>query len=202
MLFSENNGACIEILRIEFGSIKEIGFAIGDMLSGIRLPEGSVILVGSVSDLDKQGVTGYAEELARTIWIVKEKQGGKAQVSSLPAVLLAGINSFRLLRNVLEMEFWLEKLEGGGGDAKLLTKTRNTVIELIGKRGIGQRRSPEEIIYTLPKGVEVYAKVRLRSVGWVNMPERMEPITEEDEATIINTMVAELRTNYGVRVSS
>jgi hypothetical protein len=115
VLFSENNGTCIAILRIEFGSIKEIGFAIGDMLSGIRLPEGSVILVGSVSDLDKQGVTGYAEELARTIRLVKEKQGGKAQVSSLPAVLLAGINSFRLLRNVLEMEFWLEKLEGGGG---------------------------------------------------------------------------------------
>jgi hypothetical protein len=200
VLFSENNGACIAILRIEFGSIKEIGFAIGDMLSGIRLPEGSVILVGSVSDLDKQGVTGYAEELARTIRIVKEKQGGKAQVSSLPAVLLAGINSFRLLRNILEMEFWLEKLEGG--DAKLLTKTRNIVVELIGKRGIGQRRSPEEIIYTLPKGVGVYDKVRLRSVGWVNMPERMEPITEEDEALIINTMVAEIRTNYGVRVSS
>jgi hypothetical protein len=50
----------------------------------------------------------------------------------------------------------------GGGDAKLLTKTRNTVIELIGKRGIGQRRSPEEIIYTLPKGVGVYDKVRRR----------------------------------------
>jgi hypothetical protein len=98
------------------------------------------------------------------------------------------------------MEFWLEKLEGG--DAKLLSKTRNTVIELIGKRGIGQRRSPEEIIYTLPKGVGVYDKVRLRSVGWVNMPERMEPITEEDEAVIINTMVAEIRANYGVRVSS
>jgi hypothetical protein len=57
VLFSENAGACIAILRVEFGTIKEIGFAIGDMLSGIRLPEGSVILVGSVSDLDKQGVT-------------------------------------------------------------------------------------------------------------------------------------------------
>ena len=63
-------------------------------------------------------MTGYAEELTRTIRIVKEKQGGKIQVSSLPPLLLAGINSFRLLRNVLEMEFWLEKLEGGDASAR------------------------------------------------------------------------------------
>jgi hypothetical protein len=199
VLFSENAGACIAILRVEFGTIKEIGFAIGDMLSGIRLPEGSVILVGSVSDLDKQGVTGYVEELYRTIRIVKEKQGGNVQVSALPPLLMAGINSFRLLRNILEVEFWLERFEGG--DAKLLMKTRELVINKIGKHGIGTRRSPEEHIYTLPKGVGVWDKIRLRSVGWVNMPERMGPITEEDETEILTMLVQELRNNYGVRVS-
>lgn len=49
VLFGEDTGACIWVLRIEFGSIREIGFAIGDMVSGILLPEGSVILVGTVS---------------------------------------------------------------------------------------------------------------------------------------------------------
>jgi uncharacterized Zn-binding protein involved in type VI secretion len=75
------------------------------------------------------------------------------------------------------------------------------VIKQIGKHGIGTRRSPEEIIYTLPKGVGTFDKVRMRSVGWANMPERMEPITEEEEAEVITMMVAELRSNYGVRVS-
>ncbi len=72
VLFSENNGACIAVCKF-----KEIGFA----MSGIRLAEGNVILVGSVSDL---GVIGYAEELNRTIRIVKEKQGGKVQATPLP----------------------------------------------------------------------------------------------------------------------
>jgi hypothetical protein len=199
VLFSENTGACIAVLRVEFGSMKEIGFAIGDMLSGVRLPDGSVILVGSVSDLDKQGVIGYVDELNRTIRIVKDKLGGKVAVSALPPVLLAGINSFRLLRNILEVEFWLERFEGG--DAKLLMKTRELVIHKIGVHGIGTRRSPEEHIYTLPKGVGVWDKIRLRSVGWAPMPERMGPITEEDEAEIIASLVRELRYNYGVRVS-
>jgi hypothetical protein len=56
-------------------------------ISGIRLAEGNVILVGSVSDL---GVIGYAEELNRTIRIVKEKQGGKVQVSALPTRSVGG----------------------------------------------------------------------------------------------------------------
>jgi hypothetical protein len=54
---------------------------------------------------------------------------------------------------------------------------------------------------SLPKGVGVWDKVRLRSVGWAPMPERMGPITEEDEAEIIASLVRELRYNYGVRVS-
>jgi len=53
----------------------------------------------------------------------------------------------------------------------------------------------------MPKGVGVWDKVRLRSVGWAPMPERMGPITEEDEAEIIASLVRELRHNYGVRVS-
>ncbi len=38
-------------MRVEFGTMKEIGFAVGDLLDGVELPEGSIVLVGSVSDL-------------------------------------------------------------------------------------------------------------------------------------------------------
>jgi hypothetical protein len=141
-LFSEDSGDCIGIVRVEFGSIKEIGFVIGDMLDGVMLPDRSVILVGSVSDLDRQGVIGYAEELARTIRIAKEKQGGKVHVSAVPSVLLAGVNSFKLLRDILEIEFWIERLEKG--DGVLLRRTREKVVQKIGETGVGRRRSPEE----------------------------------------------------------
>jgi hypothetical protein len=53
----------------------------------------------------------------------------------------------------------------------------------------------------MPKGVGTYDKIRLRSVGWANMPERMEPITEEDEAEVLAMFVTELHNRYGVRVS-
>jgi hypothetical protein len=199
VMFSEDEGACIGVVRVEFGSIREIGFIIGDLLDGVRLPDGSVILVSSVSDLDRQGVIGYAEELARTIRIVKEKLGGRVQVSAIPPILIAGINSFKLLRDILEVEFWIERLEGG--DGMMLGRMREKMIQKIGERGVGRRRSPEEHQHTLPKGVGVWDKIRIRSVGWPNMPERMEPLTEEDEGELIDMLVRELKMNYGVRVS-
>jgi hypothetical protein len=93
-----------------------------DMLDGVALAPGSVILVGSVSDLAKQGVSGYTEEVARTVRILKEKLGPNVQVGILPPILLGGVNSFNLLRGIVEVETWVERLEGGEG--ALLQKTR------------------------------------------------------------------------------
>ncbi len=199
-LYSNNADACIGILRIEYGTVKELGFAVADMLHGISLPPGSVILVGSPSDLSKQGVVGYTDELARSLRILKQKQGGMVKVVALPPVLLGGINSFTVLRLVVEAEHWAERLEGG--DGILLKKTRCEVVKKIGEHALGFVKDPEVRVDTLLKKVDGYKRVRVRSAVWRNMPERMLPLSEEGERMIVETLVEELRTNFGVRVSS
>jgi len=74
-LYSADEKACIAVMRVEHGTMKEISFAVADMQDGVEVPMGSIILVGSVSDLDSQGVSGYSEELARTMRILSEKLG-------------------------------------------------------------------------------------------------------------------------------
>ncbi len=44
-----------------------------------------------------------------------------------PLVLLGGVNSFNLLRGIVEVETWVERLEGGEG--ALLQRTRAEVIK-------------------------------------------------------------------------
>jgi hypothetical protein len=199
VLFSEDEGPCIAIMRMEFGTVKELGFAIGDMLHGISLPAGSIILVGSTSDLGKQGIVGYTDELARTLRIVKDKQGRRIQVVALPPVLLGGINSFMLLRLVVEAEHWAERLEGGAG--VLLMRTRSEVVRMIGKHSKGTVTNPEEKVDLLLKKVDGYERVRVRSAVWEDMPERMLPLTVEGEQIILGTLTEELRRNFGVKVS-
>ena len=115
VLYSTDDKSCVAVMRVEDGSMKEIGFAVWDLLDGVKILEGSLILVGSVSDLNSEGVAGYASELARTIRILTEKIGQGVQVAALPPVLLGGVNSERLTRNIIEAEYWLDRLEGGGG---------------------------------------------------------------------------------------
>jgi hypothetical protein len=200
VLLSEDNGACIGILRMEYGSVKELGLAVGDMLHGVSLPQGSVILVGSTTDLAQQGIVGYTDELARTLRFLKEKLGGRVEVVALPPVPLGGINSFATLRAVVEVEHWAERLEGGAG--VLLLKTRSEVVQLIAKQGKGEVKDPEEKVDTLLKKVGGYERVRVRSVIWKNMPARMKPLSPEGEKVIVDTLVEELCQNFGVRVSN
>jgi hypothetical protein len=68
---------------------------------------GSIALVGSVSDLDAQEVSGYSEELARTMRILSEKLGNNVLVVAIPPVLLGGVKSLRLVRTIIETKLWL-----------------------------------------------------------------------------------------------
>jgi hypothetical protein len=72
-------------------------------------------------------------------------------------LLLGGVNSFNLLRSIMEIEAWADKLEGG--DGALLHKTRAEVVNWMWGSGLGRRKNVEERLHTVPRGVEGYEKV-------------------------------------------
>ncbi len=57
--------------------------------------------------------------------ILSKKIGNSVQVVAIPPVLLGGVNSPRLVRAIIETEFWEEGLEGS--DNSFLSNTRSTV---------------------------------------------------------------------------
>ncbi len=59
---------------------------------------------------------GYADELAYTVRVLGERLGDHVQVVALPPVLLGGVNSPSLVRNLIETEYWAERVEGGEGE--------------------------------------------------------------------------------------
>jgi hypothetical protein len=100
---------------------------------------------------------------------------------------------------VVEAEHWAERLEGAAGI--LLARTRGEVVRMIAKHGKGVVKDPEEKVDCLLMKVGGYERVRVRSAVWKNMPERMLPLTEEGERVIIESLVGELKDNFGVRIS-
>ncbi len=70
----------------------------------------------------------------------------------------------------------------------------------MGDHAVGKVRDPERVD-TLLKEVEGWAKVRVRSTDRANMPDRMSPLTINDEKEIVETIGGELKVKFGVRVS-
>ncbi len=67
--------------------------------------------------------------------------------------------------------------------------------------GVGKRRSVEERLHTVPRGVEGFEKIYMRCTGFSGMPERVSPLNSEGEAAIVGQLVGKLRSSFGVRVS-
>ncbi len=75
-------------------------------------------------------------------------------------MLLGGINSFTVLRLVVEAEHWAERLERGG--------RRGVRSSRIGQHALGYVYVPEVRVNTLLQ-VDGYERVRVRSAVWSNM---------------------------------
>ncbi len=51
---------CPAIIRVECGLLSELGYLFFSMLRDFTLPEGSVLLIGSLTHLMEEGLVGYA----------------------------------------------------------------------------------------------------------------------------------------------
>jgi hypothetical protein len=76
-----DDGKCVVVIRVEEGRLFEIEKAFGDVFAGHcaphgRLPQGSVVLVGSLSHLSRYGLESYAVDLVKTMASLTTRVGG------------------------------------------------------------------------------------------------------------------------------
>jgi hypothetical protein len=102
---------CPVILRVEGGLLREIGTYFLDRLQGFAVPEGSVIVTGSVTHLMEEGQVGYTKALVtETIRFTKCFKGNVHVVPFLPPPL-GETNDPELIQSMLDILFWMEKLQ-------------------------------------------------------------------------------------------
>jgi hypothetical protein len=151
VLYSKDKENCMAILRIEDGTIKDVSFAVSDLLKGIELPAGSVVLMGSMTSVAKLGAQSYAHKLSRSVRILGERLGTRIGIHPLIPVPICGINNTRVVRNLLELDVWMEKI--GETEAGIFRSTREKLVETIRRHGEGAKRSNEEFILVMPAGL-------------------------------------------------
>ncbi len=198
ILPSLDHDNCMSIIRVEDGTIREITWAVIDILKGIRLPNKTTILLGSVSSLAARGVQAYGEDLIWGIRQLREKLGEGVTVSALPPIPVNGVNNSRLVRNLAEVEIWFEGIKP---DGVLLKRTRCFLLTEMERCSLGRVIAPEEQMVTMPDSIDDFNRVPTALMGWKGMGEQISPFPQELEAVQVRIMREELEVNFGVTVT-
>ncbi len=104
------SGKCLSIVRLEQGKIDELGDLLIKILPKGGLPRGTIVLVGSLSQLQKENVSGYATACVK---IVKRfDRFFKKEIRTVPFVPppMGGCDNPRMGKDILDLCCWLENM--------------------------------------------------------------------------------------------
>jgi hypothetical protein len=111
LMLPSKKGMCPAVLRIDGGHLRELGTNFLTILGRYAVPEGSVIMIGSLSHLMEEGRVGYAKALVNEQ--IRFSKAFKNTVHVVPFVPppLCGTNDPDLMRAILDVAGWLEKVQ-------------------------------------------------------------------------------------------
>jgi hypothetical protein len=122
------------VVRCEDAMLFELPGLLREFFAGeggrISLPEGSVVLYGSLCHLAVRGLDNYADEVDRTGKTIGSMVGGRGVTTAHNIfVPLGGICSAGLIRMMLDLDCWLQV--GDTMTPYSLTRSRNKLWELL-----------------------------------------------------------------------
>jgi hypothetical protein len=166
--------SCVNIVRVEGGNLREIAWALIDILSIVPLPAKSMILIGSVSHIAAKGVQSFGEDLVKSLRQLSEKLPENLSFSVLVPALVNGINSQRVARYMAGVECWIQALKGP--DGALMRRTREFFLGQMELHVLGRVFNPEKTMVLLLDSFWNYNKVPTVLQGWKGMAEQILPL--------------------------
>jgi len=148
---------CVAVLRIEGGSLQELIDLFGDVFGRSGLPEGSVVLLGSMTYLHQYGTSKYTREWTKILMQVG-RSWPTVRVGPLTPVFREDVPG-GVAREVIELAAWFSRMytgniQGmGAGWNKLITK----VIE--NSTGGTTLTCPESYTVLLPASLDAHAQM-------------------------------------------
>ncbi len=136
-------GNCTVIIRVEDSELWELEEVFYDRFKSLckphgSIPSGSLVLVGSMSHLAKNGLNYYAPILVETMTRMAGKVGPGVNVIPFVPVPVGGIGSETLARDMIDLDSWI--VSTGAGQATGLPDTRDAFWRIILANGGGGRR--------------------------------------------------------------
>ncbi|MFN9960148.1 MAG: hypothetical protein ACK55I_44265, partial [bacterium] len=102
---------CPAIIRVEGALLSELGDIFYSLLRDFTLPEGSILLIGSLSHLMEEGLVGYAKSLGAEFRRFSKLFDFTVHLIPFIPPPAGGTNDPDLVINLLHITTWLERVQ-------------------------------------------------------------------------------------------
>jgi hypothetical protein len=102
---------CPAIIRVECGLLSELGDHFFSMLRDFTLPEGSVLLIGSLTHLMEEGLVGYAKSLGAEYRRFSKLFDYTVHVIPFVPPPHGGTNDPDLVMNIFHITTWMDRVQ-------------------------------------------------------------------------------------------
>jgi hypothetical protein len=182
----------LKIIRVENGSLQTV---VGKFLGahGNAIGGKDVVLIGSASQLLREGVAGYIESYLETADRIAAGPRKDCLVLPAPMILLGGCSEPTLLRAMFDFHAWV-RISGADPDG-LLNDALRVIEHRIQNEG-GEKAVWTMSHYKLPLGLPNKRKTATYSEGPTNLPKGVGPFPIQTEKLVITSLLGNISEKY------
>jgi len=191
---------CIRIMRVENGYLREL---VGEFISLVarrKIIPGSVILLGSITHLERDGTAQYAEDWhSCRRWLRNDL--GDVTVLPLIPMPMEEVAEKETIRSLLEFFNWFGSLPDS--EVKLLEETRANFLKMYVERiGTGGGWCDERQSGWMPVSLSNCNKERVVSRLWGNRPLTIAAFSEQTEQYWVTRIVENINSDFSLDLST
>ena len=188
---------CLSVLRVEHASLNELADSFTELTKGGLLPEGSMLLLSSVSHLARVGTESYCLELVSVINRLRKVIGHSSFVSPGPFVMGGGTNDKALIKSLVELYSWLSNLSEVAGIC-LLKQSYLICLESLQVNGSHDKVSDCSCSsrLSLPVSLQSPQTASWTSVVGKKLPSVLACSLASEEERIVLTLLDELSSKF------
>jgi len=196
-----DGGECLRVIRVEDGTVGELVSEMLVMTRGRSLKPGSVIVLGSLTQLGRDGTAWHASEWKKGRILLRKELGDVIVVPLLPLVT-ADVQEEHTVRSLKEILNWIDDMEGG--ETELLKGVRRQYVhEFLGEATEGDRWADGLQPLKLPISVQQGEGLTLyRSKNWGRLPRFLKAVGEHEEAVWVGKLCVGMNLEIGFSLAT
>jgi len=193
------NVTCPAVIRVEEGSVGELGDSLCSLLGEYTLPEGSVIAIGSLSYLQKAGITAYANKLVTECRRFQAMFRNQVVVVPFAPLPLCGTNNPNLIKLLMDFSLYMDNMNSSclnGFNALIREYINEFVLEsdfLLDHTASG---------VSLPNNSLEHTHKLYTCSSWTSLPSLLPAMNVAWESKLLTAFLSSLCTRYNLELET